>query len=290
MLSCVPINFEYFLIAIPERDSRSCSSASSTLLSPREVLIKSFQYSAVQAGEPSSHSQDVERHRYHAPAVRNPQPEMSQRCSLPRAPFLASRLTRSQIDWNQVAHDPVLSQEITNGHAARMRYSRFKKQMDGTASVRRPRNPASPNKKKVEKSSKSPRKVKERKPSDGAEVKPEDSYATPETESAGVKREQLASDDASIYASTPFTSQSPTPSSGFAAPPEMDGMMSFGVPGHEHLYPGVMEDPHQAYGLGVQMPMGMGDPFENLWHPQANGEEQVLVKTEPRWEETYRQA
>jgi hypothetical protein len=42
-----------------------------------------------------------------------------------------------------------------------MRYSRFKKQMDGTASVRRPRGPNSPRRAKVEKSSnKSPRKGK----------------------------------------------------------------------------------------------------------------------------------
>jgi len=62
-----------------------------------------------------------------------------------------------------VAHDPILSQEITNGHAARMRYSRFKKQMDGTAPVRRPRNPASPRKSKVEKKGK---KIKKRDQSD----------------------------------------------------------------------------------------------------------------------------
>ncbi|KAI6779843.1 uncharacterized protein J7T54_003767 [Emericellopsis cladophorae] len=30
------------------------------------------------------------------------------------------------IDWNQVAEDPVLLQPISNGHAARMRYSRFR--------------------------------------------------------------------------------------------------------------------------------------------------------------------
>ncbi|CAK7229183.1 hypothetical protein SBRCBS47491_007161 [Sporothrix bragantina] len=30
------------------------------------------------------------------------------------------------IDWNQVACDPVLLEEISNGHAARMRYSRFR--------------------------------------------------------------------------------------------------------------------------------------------------------------------
>ncbi|PQE24828.1 hypothetical protein CJF31_00008081 [Rutstroemia sp. NJR-2017a BVV2] len=36
------------------------------------------------------------------------------------------------IDWNKVALDPILAQEITNGHAARMRYSRFKTKMEET--------------------------------------------------------------------------------------------------------------------------------------------------------------
>ena len=36
-----------------------------------------------------------------------------------------------QIDWNEVAKDPILSQPITNGHAARMRYSRFRSAMLG---------------------------------------------------------------------------------------------------------------------------------------------------------------
>ncbi|KAJ8071533.1 hypothetical protein OCU04_001848 [Sclerotinia nivalis] len=77
---------------------------------------------------------------------------MPQRCM---PPFLidsnVSRLT-SQIDWNKVAHDPVLSQEITNGHAARMRYSRFKKQMDGTTSMPTgPRKIATPRRSRVEK-------------------------------------------------------------------------------------------------------------------------------------------
>ncbi|KAH6645978.1 hypothetical protein BKA67DRAFT_540972 [Truncatella angustata] len=33
------------------------------------------------------------------------------------------------IDWNKVACNPLLAQEITNGHAARMRYSRFRSAM-----------------------------------------------------------------------------------------------------------------------------------------------------------------
>ena len=50
--------------------------------------------------------------------------------------------THPQIDWNKVASHPLLEGEITNGHAARMRYSRFKRQIEGTAPVsRKPRNP-----------------------------------------------------------------------------------------------------------------------------------------------------
>ncbi|KAI0484177.1 hypothetical protein GGR56DRAFT_13378 [Xylariaceae sp. FL0804] len=41
------------------------------------------------------------------------------------------------IDWTKVAHDPILSQPITNGHAARMRYSRFRSAMLGLEPTRR---------------------------------------------------------------------------------------------------------------------------------------------------------
>ncbi|PQE29839.1 hypothetical protein CJF32_00000512 [Rutstroemia sp. NJR-2017a WRK4] len=48
-------------------------------------------------------------------------------------PFRHSHVhLHNKIDWNKVAQDPFLAQEITNGHAARMRYSRFKKQMEET--------------------------------------------------------------------------------------------------------------------------------------------------------------
>jgi hypothetical protein len=58
-----------------------------------------------------------------------------------------------------------------------MRYSRFKKQMDGTATARRPRGPNSPRKSKVEKN-KSPRKGK-------GKAKEEDE----ESQSSGIKAE-----------------------------------------------------------------------------------------------------
>ncbi|KAI1753032.1 hypothetical protein F4782DRAFT_95997 [Xylaria castorea] len=56
------------------------------------------------------------------------------------------------IDWNQVAHDPILAQEITNGHAARMRYSRFRSAMLGLEPTRR--NRTGPPKSRVTKSKK----------------------------------------------------------------------------------------------------------------------------------------
>ncbi|KAI1388361.1 uncharacterized protein F4822DRAFT_243209 [Hypoxylon trugodes] len=59
------------------------------------------------------------------------------------------------IDWNRVAHDPVLSQEITNGHAARMRFSRFRTTMLGTEVVRR--NRTTQPKSRVSKAKKEPR-------------------------------------------------------------------------------------------------------------------------------------
>lgn len=239
-----------------------------------------------------------------------------------------------------------------------MRYSRFKKQMEGTAPVRRPRlnnsgSPSSsPKKTKVEKSAaKSPRKIKERAQSEavGERVKPEASESgygtgegTPEaaghethTPSAGVvKREHISSGEENLNLYTPVTpsSSSPTPSPGFggASSQDMDEMLhSFSLPGHDHMshehmghehmshehmshaqmFPGVMEDPNQAYGLGMQMPLGMGimvDPFsDGLWggdHEHGQGLRRegeihgagegsgVLVKTEERWEEGYRHA
>ncbi|KAI1425621.1 hypothetical protein F5Y12DRAFT_363289 [Xylaria sp. FL1777] len=56
------------------------------------------------------------------------------------------------IDWNQVAHDPILAQPITNGHAARMRYSRFRSAMLGLEPTRR--NRTNPPKSRVTKSKK----------------------------------------------------------------------------------------------------------------------------------------
>ncbi|WYZ37250.1 hypothetical protein EsH8_II_000756 [Colletotrichum jinshuiense] len=74
------------------------------------------------------------------------------------------------IDWNAVAHDPILAQPITNGHAARMRYSRFRSAMLGLEPQKRNRTAA--NKNRVTKNKKEQKPKKEEDDEDGR-VKPE---------------------------------------------------------------------------------------------------------------------
>jgi len=197
-----------------------------------------------------------------------------------------------QIDWNKVACDPILCQEITNGHAARMRYSRFKKQMDGTATVRRPRGPNSP-RKKVEKKP-SPRKGKSKaggkqEDEDGGgyhgEVKSEpgssrqgtvesdgDGGAGSERVEKRVKLEPGVGVGVASSSGTPRTMPS-TPSSRYvreasASPSEpfeaagdmseMDEMgFSFGMQGEEPGMAGIYT-PMMGEGLGVGGGFGMG--------------------------------
>ncbi|CAG8890598.1 unnamed protein product [Penicillium egyptiacum] len=56
----------------------------------------------------------------------------------PTAKFLYTiikQLDLKSVDWNRVASDV----EVSNGHAARMRYSRFRQQMEGTTGANKPR-------------------------------------------------------------------------------------------------------------------------------------------------------
>ncbi|KHO02045.1 uncharacterized protein MAM_01046 [Metarhizium album ARSEF 1941] len=73
------------------------------------------------------------------------------------------------IDWNQVAQDPVLLHPIPNGHAARMRYSRFRATVTGHESQKRGRCSG---KDRVSKSSKKDHSSKK-----DAMVKSESSYS-----------------------------------------------------------------------------------------------------------------
>jgi hypothetical protein len=195
-----------------------------------------------------------------------------------------------------------------------MRYSRFKKQIEGPSAVRKPRNPSSPRKSKVEKN-KSPKKIKERQQSaEEDKIKTEAGeagagrYSVEGTPEAGaqessqhtspiVKREPGLPGG---YPLTPVGSQTPSPRyDGNMS--EMDEMvMSFGMPGgmagEQGMYPGVnVMDGGHGYGMGMQM--GLADPFDNLWQPHAHAHAHAhthgpgagLVKSEPSWEGSYPQ-
>ncbi len=106
-----------------------------------------------------------------------------------------------KIDWNKVAHDPILAQEITNGHAARMRYSRFRAQMLGLEPQRRKRDG---NKARVTK----------KKKDDKTAVRKEEDAVKSEGGGAVIKRESDSVPRASGYdASRPSTAAGQSSSS-----------------------------------------------------------------------------
>ncbi|AEO71557.1 uncharacterized protein THITE_2124083 [Thermothielavioides terrestris NRRL 8126] len=113
------------------------------------------------------------------------------------------------IDWNKVAHNPILAQEITNGHAARMRYSRFRAAMLGLEPQRR--NRTNPDKSRVSK----------KKKADGVKPKKEDDDEKKSGSGIGnIKTEKTAeanspttikSEGRSIAPPAPQPSQPPAP-------------------------------------------------------------------------------
>ncbi|KAM0813265.1 hypothetical protein AB5N19_13258 [Seiridium cardinale] len=73
------------------------------------------------------------------------------------------------IDWNKVASNPILASPISNGHAARMRYSRFRSAMLGLEP--QPRNRTAKEKpNRITKSKKEPRDSKLKKKEDGVKI------------------------------------------------------------------------------------------------------------------------
>ena len=207
-----------------------------------------------------------------------------------------------------MANHPVLSQEISNGHAARMRYSRVKKQMEPTSatpSPRKPRESKSPRKSKVEKN-KGRAKRETRKKTDAAtKFKLETPEMTPDVGGPAIKAESempATPPSQPSYLESPDASPSPGQSQqsfghghGMG---EMDDMMtSFGMPGDNGMFPPMMSG---GFGSGMSpmgMEMGIGvDPFDNMWqqghvpegHEGMSGESGVHVKKEPRWDDAYR--
>ncbi|KAF5526547.1 hypothetical protein CGCA056_v002977 [Colletotrichum aenigma] len=112
------------------------------------------------------------------------------------------------IDWNAVAHDPILAQPITNGHAARMRYSRFRSAMLGLEPQKR--NRAAVNKNRVTKSKKEPKPKKEE-DDDNDRVKPEPGTAESEARARSpVKVKQEHNQPPYRQQFTPASMASPT--------------------------------------------------------------------------------
>ncbi|KAL3421282.1 hypothetical protein PVAG01_07727 [Phlyctema vagabunda] len=211
------------------------------------------------------------------------------------------------IDWNQVAHDPILAQEITNGHAARMRYSRFKKQMDGTSGVRRQRNP-NQTRKKAEK------KAKGRQPKqehgthfrDDLIVKQE---ATPDTLLDDIDQstiEEISSPSLPVVKTEPglypYSMLSPSPSPGLGGGQESRNFNDLGQfrGGYEHA--SSVHLPfyqHAKFGMGNGTSSPITDPYADIWQPDLGQHHSVfvhglgggepVVKQEDRWDDSYHQ-
>lgn len=90
----------------------------------------------------------------------------------------------AQVDWNVVATEL----EITNGHAARMRYSRFKSQMEGTTPTTRKPKGTTPQKRN-EKPEKADKPSKKRQKKNDSKVKNEDVEASTNTDEPKIKKE-----------------------------------------------------------------------------------------------------
>ncbi|CAN8103854.1 unnamed protein product [Discula destructiva] len=126
------------------------------------------------------------------------------------------------IDWNQVAHSPILTQPITNGHAARMRYSRFRQTIMGHDPKPRNRNSA---KSKVTKSKKESKSKKDK----DEQIKPEPSLALeahqhdPATESSQIKNEILIKTESQ----PPRTDARLTPADVPSNPPVIDAHIHY---------------------------------------------------------------
>jgi hypothetical protein len=218
-----------------------------------------------------------------------------------------------------VSKNKILNNEITNGHAARMRYSRFKTQMDSSIGIVKKRRKNSPRKPKVEKVVKKEKVRKDEKSDEvdeqqDAESEREERQKCEDEESMVggrrlVKRELV--ETSGEYASgMPYTpkSQYSTPSPGMShhgfdtLDNDLDDMAtSFGFSEAmgADMYAPMMGHGYDS-GMGMGMSMGMADSFDPLWHEHearqigSRGERElisedgVLVKNEPRWEEGYR--
>ncbi|KAK3903359.1 hypothetical protein C8A05DRAFT_14681 [Staphylotrichum tortipilum] len=130
------------------------------------------------------------------------------------------------INWNEVACSPILAQPITNGHAARMRYSRFRTAVLGIEPQRRNRTTAA-----------SKNRVTKRKREDDPKPKKDEDEPEPGSGIGNIKRETAAiikSERKSISQHTPRApSQPPAPM--MATPAMMKREPGLAHPYSQHL-------------------------------------------------------
>jgi hypothetical protein len=219
-----------------------------------------------------------------------------------------------------VANNKILENESStlNGHAARMRYSRFKTQMDSSIGIEKKRRKNSPRKPNVEKVIKKERGLKRQKSeqtNEQEEVKSESDVRQKcedeESIAGGSNMVKQELDDASskFAPGRPYTpkSQYSTPSPGMghhvydALDGDIDDMTtSFGFTEAmgADMYGPLMGHGYDS-GMGMGMSMDMAGSFEPLWHeneprhyeePEQSlmTEVRALVKDEPEWEGHYR--
>ncbi|EPE36239.1 hypothetical protein GLAREA_05577 [Glarea lozoyensis ATCC 20868] len=223
------------------------------------------------------------------------------------------------VNWDKVANNKILENEISNGHAARMRYSRFKTQMDSSIGIVKKRRKNSPRKAKADKPIK---KEKGRK-----NENPENSDEQQDVKHEEMERQNLEDDDESLaggrhmvkrelkedsneYPSIlPYTptSQYSTPSPGMSHQRfdtlgnGLDDMTTTFTSFTEALGPDMFEPSLMEHGytsgLGMGMGMGMAESFGTQWdegEPRYFNEASerslmntggVFVKDEAQWEE-----
>ncbi|KAL8773787.1 MAG: hypothetical protein Q9194_004243 [Teloschistes cf. exilis] len=126
---------------------------------------------------------------------------------------IMKQLDLKSIDWNAVADEL----EITNGHAARMRYSRFKQQMEGI--VPQARKPRTPKKKDTTDDAPKPKKRKREQQAQSQKEEASKDKTFPATGTQGtasevkteptVKAESTAEPTAPIIKAEPVVKQEP---------------------------------------------------------------------------------
>lgn len=198
--------------------------------------------------------------------------------------------------------------------------------MEGTVAARRPRAPNTPRRSRVEKN-RSPKKSKRQDHSDDEDdeiINPEGDGSSssrsnsvgriPESGAGPVVKSEPGLGSRSVSDGTPLPTtpkklfgeyeaehenESPRENYGSGSMNVMDEMYtSFGYPNMAGDHTGGMG--HLPYGMNMQI--GLGDQFEDLWDPATpqvgqgghhpviqDSEGNVLVKREPRWEDNFRQ-